>query len=74
VRQPKKDPAIAARLLAAFDLYQAAEDMKRMQLRRRHPEASDEEIEEKILEWLRERPALPVGSSFKKVPWPRRRE
>lgn len=45
----------------AFDLYEAAEEMMRQNLRRRNPEASEEEIEEGIREWLRHRPGAEHG-------------
>jgi hypothetical protein len=42
----------AERLAMAFDLYDAAESMMRQNLRRRHPEADDDEIERRLIEWL----------------------
>jgi hypothetical protein len=42
----------AERLAMAFDLYDAAESMMRQNLRRRHPEADDDEIEQRLIEWL----------------------
>jgi len=41
------------RLLLAFDLYEAGEQMMRLKLRREHPLASPEEIERRIISWLR---------------------
>lgn len=46
-----------------FDLYQAAEDMMRQNLRRRNPDATDEEIEEGIRQWLRHRPGAEYGDA-----------
>lgn len=48
------DPA--AKLRLAFDLFQAGEDLMRMNLKRRFPEASDDEIERKLVAWLMYRP------------------
>ena len=45
----------------AFDLYQTAEEMKRLNLRRRNPSATEEEIEEGIRRWLAERPGAEHG-------------
>lgn len=39
-----------------FDLYQTAEDIMRQNLRRADPEASPEEIEQRLIDWLRKRP------------------
>jgi hypothetical protein len=36
-----------------FDLYETAESIMRLNLRRRHPQADDEEIERRLLAWLR---------------------
>ena len=35
--------------------------MMRQNLRRRHPEASDEEVEKKLVAWLHERPGAIYG-------------
>jgi hypothetical protein len=53
------DDATARRLRLAFDLYAAAEEIQRQNLRRRNPEASEEEIEEGIRRWLAKPPELP---------------
>lgn len=36
----------------AFELYELAEVMQRQNLKRRHPELGEAEIEEKVVEWL----------------------
>lgn len=51
--EPVRDPAVFARMRATLDLYQLAEDVMRQNLRRRHPGASDAEIERLLLSWLR---------------------
>lgn len=59
--QPIRDPDVLKRMELAFDLYEAAEEIMRQNLRRRNPEASEEEIEEGIREWLRRRPGAKHG-------------
>ncbi len=46
-----------------FELYQVAEAMKRQNIRRRHPELNDAEVEEQVLEWLYRRPGVVVGDA-----------
>jgi hypothetical protein len=46
------DDLARQRLAMAFDLYDAAETMMRQNLRRRHPDASDDEIEQRLVRWL----------------------
>jgi hypothetical protein len=45
----------------ALDLFQAGVDVMRQNLRRRHPEAQDEEIERLLGDWLQERPGAESG-------------
>ncbi len=61
MKEPIRDPAIWARMELAFDLYQLAEDMMRQNLRRRFPEASEAEIERRLLAWLHHRPGAEHG-------------
>jgi hypothetical protein len=49
----------ARRLRLAFDLYAAAEEIQRQNLRRENPEASEQEIEEGIRRWLAKPPEHP---------------
>jgi hypothetical protein len=44
--------ACAERLRTALDLMQSGIEMKRSQLRRRHPDESDTEIQERLDDWL----------------------
>lgn len=62
----------AARLRLAFELFAAGEAMKRQQLHREDPAASDAEIETRLLAWLQERPGAEQGDA-EGVPghWPR---
>lgn len=46
---------------ATLDLFQTGVDLMRQNLRRRHPEASIEEIERRLAEWLQERPGAETG-------------
>ncbi len=54
--EPIRDPEIIDRMQTAFELYEAAEQIMEQNLRRRHPELSAEEIEERMVAWLRHRP------------------
>ncbi len=54
-REPIRDPDVLKRMGLAFDLYQVAEEMKRQNLRRQNPAATEEEIEQGVREWLRRR-------------------
>ena len=71
--KPIRDPAIIARMRMTFDLFEAAEAMMRQNLRRRHPEASEPEIERLVGAWLQERPGAPygdVGGPIRTRPFP----
>jgi hypothetical protein len=51
------------RLRVVFDLYAAAEEIMRQNLRRRHPDSSAEEIERLLEAWLMSRPQAPLGDA-----------
>jgi hypothetical protein len=51
------------RLLAAFDLFEFGVEMMAATLRRRHPEASAEQIERMLDAWLQERPGAEDGDA-----------
>lgn len=71
---PIRDPDVLERMRTAFDLYRAAEDMMRLNLRRRYPEATDAEIEKHLAAWLQDRPGAEIGDAEgRPVPWPRRK-
>jgi hypothetical protein len=53
--------AVIARMRLAFELYEASEQMMRLNLRRRYPDANDEEFERRIGEWLQTRPGAEHG-------------
>ena len=52
-----------ARVQRAFDLYEMAEAMMRQSLCRRFPEESEEQIEQRVLAWLRHRPGAEIGDA-----------
>lgn len=61
------------RFRVALDLYEVGEKMMRQNLRRRHPGARDEEIERRLIEWLRHRPGAEHGDcDGKPIDWPRK--
>lgn len=60
-REPIRDPEVLKRMELAFDLYRVAEEMKRQNLRRQNPDATEEEIEEGVRDWLRRRPGAKHG-------------
>jgi hypothetical protein len=63
--------ALAARLRMAFDLCELGESMRRAQLRREHPDATDEEIESLLVAWLQTRPGAEHGDSWgRPISWP----
>lgn len=61
--KPIRDPAVIARVQAAFDLNEMAEAMMRQNLRRRFPGESEEEIELRVLAWLQDRPGAEHGDA-----------
>jgi hypothetical protein len=48
---------------ATLDLFQTGIDLMRQNLRRRHPEAAEQELDRLLGEWLRERPGAEAGDS-----------
>ena len=50
------DPEDIARARATFELYEFAEKVMRQNLRRRFPEENDQEIERRLVSWLRKEP------------------
>ena len=47
----------------AFELCELAEIMQRQNLKRRHPELDEAEIEERLIEWLYRRPGVEYGDA-----------
>lgn len=56
---PERDTKVLAQQM--FDLYQTAKDLMEQNLRRRHPEASEEEIAPRLRAWLHHRPGAEHG-------------
>jgi hypothetical protein len=52
-----------AKLQLAFELFDAGVDLMRQNLRRRHPAASERELEERLVQWLRTRPGAEHGDA-----------
>ena len=68
---PPANP-FAARFQAVLDLHDTGVEMMRMNLRRRHPDATDAQIQQKLVEWLHDRPGAPDGDGEgRRVSWPR---
>ena len=53
----------ALRIRLALDLFATGEALMRQQLRRRHPEWTETELRQGLLEWLRERPGAESGDA-----------
>lgn len=51
-----EDPELRARAKATFELYELAETMMRLNLRRWFPQEGDEELERRLVSWLRKEP------------------
>ena len=60
-RKTIRDPAVLQRMEVAFDLCETAEVMMRQNLRRRHPDLEDAEIEELLGQWRLRRPGAEHG-------------
>jgi len=64
---------LALRLRTALALSAFGESIRRAQLRREHPEASDHEIDALLTAWLQTRPGAEHGDAVgRPVSWPRR--
>jgi hypothetical protein len=57
------DETPADRLLQAFEMFEFGVEMMAANLRRRHPNATPEEIELLLEAWLAERPGSELGDS-----------
>lgn len=62
--EPVRDSAVIARMKLAFDLYEAAEEIMRQNLRRTFPDAAREEIERRLAHWLQKRPGVVTDSAL----------
>jgi hypothetical protein len=62
----------ARRLRLALDLFETGVAIMEQNLRREHPQATEEEIQEKLFQWLRHRPGAEDGDApGRRVSWPR---
>lgn len=59
--EPTRDPEMTRRFLLALELSEAAFEIKRQNLRRENPGASEEEIDTLFAAWLRHRPGAEHG-------------
>ena len=64
MKEPVQDPAVMSRMKMAFDLYETAEAIMRQNLRRRFPDASEAEIERRLVSWLHRRPGAEHGDGI----------
>lgn len=66
--------AASERFQTALELFEVGEAIMRQNLRRRYPEASPEEIENKLVRWLQVRPGAKYGDAVGKVSTPPKHE
>jgi hypothetical protein len=65
---------ILERFQLTLDLYDLSERMLRQKLRRKHPQATDAELEVKVAEWIARRPGAEHGDGEgRPIAWPPRR-
>lgn len=53
----------AEKLRAALELHDVGVELMRQNLRRRHPDASEKEIDDLLADWLRTRPGAEHGDA-----------
>ena len=58
---PTAAAELGARLRVALDMVDAGLELMRCNLRRQHPAASDERIQELLNDWLLQRPGAELG-------------
>ncbi len=69
---PHETPA--QRLRTALDLFEFGTDMMRQTLRRKSPNATEAEIQARLVAWLQERPGAELGDGVgRPAYWPRPR-
>jgi hypothetical protein len=72
VATPADHAKLVEKLRLTFDLHEAGVRMMRQNLRRRFPDAQDEEVEARLSAWLHERPGAELGDAEgEPIPWPR---
>jgi Rv0078B-related antitoxin len=63
VRMEGDDETTSERLIQTFEMFEFGVEMMAANLRRRHPDASPEQIELLLEEWLLVRPGAEAGDS-----------
>lgn len=58
---PSTSPSVAAAFRTTLDLFDTGVELMSQNLRRRHPEATDDVIEQLLHEWLHDRPGATGG-------------
>jgi hypothetical protein len=58
---PRTRSSVADAFRTTLDLFEAGIDLMRQNLRRRHPEAPDDEIDRLLQRWLLDRPGAHSG-------------
>lgn len=71
-RPPIRDPAVLRRMQIAFDLFDTAVKMKRQNILRQDPDATEEDIREGIRKWLHHRPGAEHGDGVGRPASPER--
>ncbi|MBI4886098.1 MAG: hypothetical protein HY824_03305 [Acidobacteria bacterium] len=56
-------PSTSDAFRTTLDLFETGLDLVRQNLRRDHPQASEEDIDRRLREWLRQRPGAESGDS-----------
>lgn len=60
-----RDPEIMRRFAETMELFEAAVAIQRQNIRRRHPELSEDEVDERLQAWLLDRPGDHTSSEFR---------
>ena len=63
VHYPDELTPVSKAFRATLDLFQTGVDLMRQNLRRRYPNANDQDIERLLHEWLLERPGAEAGDA-----------
>jgi hypothetical protein len=58
---PSASSPIAAAFRTTLDLFQTGVDLMRQNLRRRHPDATEHDVEQLLRQWMLERPGAEAG-------------
>ncbi len=68
---PVKNPEVMRRMEETFDLCDAAEDMKAMDLLRKNPEMTESDLRAALDSWRIHRPGAEMGDAPGRVAWER---